>query len=95
MKHDISLTAPTAETTGTLTALPAILYSRPSFNPVAAALSNCSSAKPCKRQHSLGVSVRTPVSYTHLPLLPRTRYSFVISVRLAFIAIIAARARCV
>ena len=35
------------------------LYSRPSESPVALALSNCSSVKPCSRQHSLGVSFRT------------------------------------
>ena len=49
---------PKAEMTGTLTALPAILYSRPSEKPRAATLLNCSSVKPCSLQHSLGVSFR-------------------------------------
>ena len=49
---------PNAEMTGTLTAFPAILYSRPSEKPRAATLLNCSSVKPCSRQHSLGVSLR-------------------------------------
>jgi hypothetical protein len=51
--------SPNAEMTGTVTALPAILYSYALDSPVAAALWNCSSLKPCKRQHSMGMSFRT------------------------------------
>lgn len=47
---------PISKITFTVTAFPAILYSLLSDSPVAFALSNCSSVKPCNLQHSLGVS---------------------------------------
>ena len=43
--------------TGTLTALPAILYNRASDMPIAITLSNCSSVNPCSLKHSLGVNL--------------------------------------
>ena len=56
---------PMAVMTGTLTALPAILYRCESFSPVASARRNCSSVNPCSRQHSIGINLRIrPLCHT-------------------------------
>lgn len=57
-EYSSAILRPIAVMTGTLTALPAILYRCPSFRPIACALKNCASVKPCSRQHSIGISLR-------------------------------------